>query len=174
MFVSASSADKSGGDDDDKCVPRAAVHKVIKDCAPNIRVSGEAKEFFVQCCNEFIHLLSSEANSVCEKQTKKLIHPDHIVSALENLGFGSYKANCRDAMETAQEELAQKRKKLSSKPSSNFSEEELRQQQEALFEQAREEQLQLEIEEWHRTQEISKEILRQKMEASRTEDDNYD
>lgn len=70
----------SGSEEDDKCVPRAAVYKMIKDCTPQIRVSGEAKEFFVQCCNEFIHRLSLQANGVCEQQAKKLIHPDHIVT----------------------------------------------------------------------------------------------
>jgi len=77
-------------------------------------------------------------------------------------------------MACAQEEWAQKRRRLSSKAASNFSEDELRQQQEVLFEQAREEQLMLEVEEWQRTQELSKDMLRQKMEANRTEDDNYD
>ena len=144
----------SGSEEDDKCVPRAAVYKMIKDCTPQIRVSGEAKEFFVQCCNEFIHRLSLQANGVCEQQAKKLIHPDHIVtgssfvslltsrnrgfsSALDNLGFSSYKTNCLNAMETAQEEMAQKRKKLHRKPTSIYTQEELRRQQEILFEQVR-------------------------------------
>lgn len=74
-----------GNEEDDKCVPRAAVYKMIKDCTPQIRVSGEAKEFFVQCCNEFIHRLSLQANGVCEQQAKKLIHPDHIVAGLISL-----------------------------------------------------------------------------------------
>ncbi len=140
----------SGSEEDDKCVPRAAVYKMIKDCTSQIRVSSEAKEFFVQCCNEFIHTLSLQANAVCEQQAKKLIHPDHIVTgktkfyfkkrlkiylALDNLGFGSYKTNCLNAMETAQEEMAQKRKKLHGKPTSIYTQEELRRQQELLFEQ---------------------------------------
>ena len=72
----------NGSEEDDKCVPRAAVYKMIKDCTPQIRVSGEAKEFFVQCCNEFIHTHSLQANAVCEQQAKKLIHPDHIVTGI--------------------------------------------------------------------------------------------
>ncbi|UJR34932.1 hypothetical protein I4U23_027708 [Adineta vaga] len=162
------------GEEDDKCVPRAAVYKMIKDCTPQIRVSGEAKEFFVQCCNEFIHTLALQANAVCERQAKKLIHPDHIVTALDNLGFNSYKTNCLNAMETAQEEMAQKRKKLHGKPTSIYSQEELRRQQELLFEQAREELQQLEEDDWAKTQELSKEVLRKKLEATRTDDDNYD
>jgi len=69
-----------GSEEDDKCVPRAAVYKMIKDCTPQLRVSGEAKEFFVQCCNEFIHTFALQANAVCEQQAKKLIHPDHIIT----------------------------------------------------------------------------------------------
>lgn len=40
-------------------------------------------------------------------------------------------------METAQEEIAQKRKKLHGKPTSIYTQEELRRQQELLFEQVR-------------------------------------
>ena len=32
---------------------------------------------------EFIHLISSEANEICEKESKKTIAPEHIISALE-------------------------------------------------------------------------------------------
>ncbi len=75
-----SSSNNVSNEEDDKCVPRAAVYKMIKDCTQHIRVSSEAKEFFVQCCNEFIHTLALQANTVCEQQTKKLVHPDHIVT----------------------------------------------------------------------------------------------
>jgi hypothetical protein len=40
-------------------------------------------------------------------------------------------------METAQEEMAQKRKKLHGKPASIYTQEELRRQQELLFEQVK-------------------------------------
>ena len=32
---------------------------------------------------EFIHLISSEANEICEKESKKTIAPEHIISALK-------------------------------------------------------------------------------------------
>lgn len=88
--------------------------------------------------------------------------------------------------------MAQKRKKLHGKPTSIYSQEELRRQQELLFEQvrvtrslcigersmssfqAREELQQLEEDDWAKTQELSKEVLRKKLEATRTDDDNYD
>jgi hypothetical protein len=39
---------------------------------------------------EFIHLLASEANEICEKTTKKTIAAEHILAALKNLGFEHY------------------------------------------------------------------------------------
>jgi len=36
---------------------------------------------------EFIHLISSEANDICEGDNKKTIAPEHIITALEVLPF---------------------------------------------------------------------------------------
>jgi len=32
---------------------------------------------------EFIHLVSSESNDVCEKESRKTISPDHVLTALK-------------------------------------------------------------------------------------------
>lgn len=39
---------------------------------------------------EFIHLIASEANDICDKEAKKTIAGEHIVSALRELGFEEY------------------------------------------------------------------------------------
>ena len=39
---------------------------------------------------EFIHLLASEASEISEKQQKKVISPEHVVDALQTLGFHEY------------------------------------------------------------------------------------
>ena len=52
-----------------------------------VRVSNEARELIVTCCNEFIHLVSSEANEICNKNTKKTIMPEHVLN-------GKYKTVC--------------------------------------------------------------------------------
>ena len=36
-------------------------------------------------CEEFIHLISSEANEICEQESKKTIAPEHIITALKVL-----------------------------------------------------------------------------------------
>ena len=66
--------------EDDLSVPRAALNKMIKELLPNIRVANDARELILNCCTEFIHLISSEANEACAKQNKKTISPDHILN----------------------------------------------------------------------------------------------
>lgn len=39
---------------------------------------------------EFIHLISTEANEISEKQKKVTITGEHIVTCLQNLGFENY------------------------------------------------------------------------------------
>ncbi|KAL3623919.1 Down-regulator of transcription 1 [Castilleja foliolosa] len=39
---------------------------------------------------EFINLISSESNEVCNREDKRTIAPEHVLKALEVLGFGEY------------------------------------------------------------------------------------
>lgn len=139
--------------DDDLCIPRSAMYKLVKELVPQVRLSGEAKDLIVTACNEFIHLLASESNNVCEKQSKKLILPDHVLLALDNLGFGEYKEDCVEVMKQMQEEV-DKRKKLRHKlERPGIPEEELMRQQNLLFAEARKQQQMMEnAEEWSRVQ----------------------
>lgn len=65
--------------DDELTIPRAAMNKMIKELLPNVRVANEARELILNCCTEFIHLLSSEANEICNQQQKKTINAEHIL-----------------------------------------------------------------------------------------------
>lgn len=42
-------------------------------------VANETRELIINCCNEFIHLIASESNEVCNTQTKKTIAPEHVL-----------------------------------------------------------------------------------------------
>lgn len=70
-------------DEDELSIPRAALNKMIKELIPNIRVANDARELILNCCTEFIHLVSSEANEICNKQSKKTISPEHIIAGNE-------------------------------------------------------------------------------------------
>ena len=86
-----------GGKDDDKLnIPRTALNKMTKELVPNIRIANDSRELILNCCTEFIHLLSSEANDICNKQQKKTISPEHILA-----GMSVYNHNYTKALKRA-------------------------------------------------------------------------
>ena len=56
----------------------------------NITFARDARELLIECCVEFITLISSEANEIAEKEQKKTIAIEHIDRALKDLGFPEY------------------------------------------------------------------------------------
>ena len=50
----------------------------------------ETRDLLIECCVEFITMISSEANEIAEKDAKKTIACEHINKALEELGYGTY------------------------------------------------------------------------------------
>ena len=58
----------------------------------------DTRDLLIECCVEFIQLVSSEANDTCEKDSKKTIAPDHVVKALNDLGFGKYTSDVQDVL----------------------------------------------------------------------------
>lgn len=62
-----------------------------------VSFSKEARDLLIECCVEFITLISSEANEISEKEAKKTIACDHITKALEQLGFSDYVPAVLDA-----------------------------------------------------------------------------
>ena len=83
--------------DDELTIPRAAMNKMIKELLPNIRVANEARELVLNCCTEFIHLISSESNDICNQQQKKTISAEHVLVALEKLGYGDFRKDAEEA-----------------------------------------------------------------------------
>jgi hypothetical protein len=50
----------------------------------------DSRDLLIECCVEFITLISSEANEIAEKDAKKTIACEHVKQALEELDFGAY------------------------------------------------------------------------------------
>ena len=47
--------------DDEVSLPKSTLQKAIKDLLPaDMRVAGDAVDLLVQCCNEFVHLVSTQ------------------------------------------------------------------------------------------------------------------
>ena len=99
------------------------MNKLIKEIVPNIRVSNEARDLLLNCCSgqrerererereiclftEFIHLLASEASEISEKQHKKVMSPEHIIEALEALGFTDYVEDVKEVFKEYKEQAS--------------------------------------------------------------------
>ena len=55
-----------------------------------ITFARDARDLLIDCCVEFITLISSEANEIAEREAKKTIATEHIDKALKELGFPEY------------------------------------------------------------------------------------
>lgn len=120
--------------DDELSLPKATVSKMISELLPNeVTCSKETRDLIIECCVEFIHLISSEANEICEQESKKTIAPDHIITALKKLGFEDFTTEVEDVLKDHKKLVKDREKKVSKLEQSGLTEEELLAQQEALF-----------------------------------------
>ncbi|KAL5508320.1 NCB2 [Sanghuangporus vaninii] len=120
--------------DDELSLPKATVAKMISELLPNdVSCAKETRDLIIECCVEFIHLISSEANEICEQESKKTIAPDHIIRALKLLGFEEFTAEVEDVLKDHKKLVKDREKKVSKLEQSGLTEEELLAQQEALF-----------------------------------------
>ncbi|KZF21250.1 putative CBF/NF-Y family transcription factor [Xylona heveae TC161] len=132
-------SDREFGGNEDLSLPKATVQKIITEILPassGLTFAKDARDLLIECCVEFITLVSSEANEISEKEAKKTIACEHVTKALEELGFQDY---VQDVLEVANEHKEQQKtreKKQSKMEQSGLSEEELLRQQQELFRSA--------------------------------------
>jgi histone H3/H4 len=78
---------------DDLSLPKATVQKIINEILahdPGVSFARDTRDLLIECCVEFITLVSSEANDIAEKEAKKTIACEHVTTALEQLGWPDY------------------------------------------------------------------------------------
>lgn len=135
---------------------------------PTIRVANDSRELILNCCTEFIHLISSEANEVCNQRNKKTINAEHVLEALDRLGsiiqlyvfilrvcliyfiagFKDYKNDAEAVLNDCKAVAAKRRRQSTRLENLGIPEEELLRQQQELFAKAREEQAAAEQAQW--------------------------
>ncbi|XP_029124350.1 protein Dr1 homolog isoform X2 [Elaeis guineensis] len=114
----------------------ATMFKIIKEMLPpDVRVARDAQDLLVECCVEFINLVSSESNEVCSREEKRTIAPEHVLKALEVLGFGEYVEEVYAAYE--QHKLDTLDSPKGGKSSIEMTEEEALAEQQRMFAEAR-------------------------------------
>lgn len=116
----------------------ATVQKIIGEVLPSdLTFSKEARDVVIECCIEFIMILSDQSNEIAEQEAKKTIASDHVIKALQELGFNDYIAPIEQALVEHRESVKGRERKNNKFQNSGFTEEELLRQQEELFRQSR-------------------------------------
>ncbi|KAH7442368.1 hypothetical protein KP509_03G085200 [Ceratopteris richardii] len=126
---------------EDVSLPKATMTKIIKEMLPrHVRVARDAQDLLVECCVEFINLISSESNEICSKEEKRTIAPEHVMKALEVLGFGDYLEEVHMALEEHRRETLDSPKGGGrwGKDGMGMTEEEAVAEQQRMFAEARE------------------------------------
>ena len=95
--------------------------------------SKDTRDLLIESCVEFSHLLSSEANEVCEKDSKQTIVPEHVLKALDDLSFPAVIEEAKSVLSEHKAAQKDRERKTTRMEQSGLSEEELHRQQELLF-----------------------------------------
>jgi len=119
--------------DEDLSLPKATVQKLITELLPqDVVCAKDTRDLIIDCCVEFIHMISTEANEICEAESKKTIAPEHIVNALKRLGFESFLGDVEEVLKD-HKQMQKEREKKSSKFPTGLTQEELERKQEELI-----------------------------------------
>lgn len=77
--------------DSDVSLPKSTMLKIIKERLPaDMKLAADAGETMIRCCDEFVQMLSSTANEISDKEGRTTILPEHVLKAVEQLGFDSF------------------------------------------------------------------------------------
>jgi down-regulator of transcription 1 len=120
-------------------ISTATVGKIITEILasdPGTAFARETRDLLIECCVEFIQLLSSEANEIAENEAKKTIACEHVTAALSKLGYGEYVDEVKKVAADHKVQQVNREKKQSKIEQSGLTEEELIRQQQELFKSA--------------------------------------
>ncbi|KAF2097263.1 histone-fold-containing protein [Rhizodiscina lignyota] len=133
-------SDREGyGGNDDLSLPKATVQKIITEILSNdsgVAFAREARDLLIDCCLEFVQMVSSQANEIAEKEAKKTIACEHVTGALDELGFSDYIPELLKVAQEYKVQQAGRERKQDKIAQSGMTEEELIRQQEELFRSA--------------------------------------
>ncbi|XP_020680220.1 nuclear transcription factor Y subunit B isoform X1 [Dendrobium catenatum] len=75
----------------DRFLPVANISRIMKKALPaNGKIAKDAKETTQECVSEFISFITSEASEKCQREKRKTINGDDLLSAMATLGFEEY------------------------------------------------------------------------------------
>ncbi|KAJ9645898.1 negative cofactor 2 transcription regulator complex subunit ncb2 [Coniosporium tulheliwenetii] len=119
----------------------ATVDKIVKEILqnePGMTFGKDTRDLLIECCVEFLTLVSSESNEIAEKDAKKTIGYEHVKQALEDLGFGDMVPHIAQVASEFKDTQAKRERKQTKIEQSGMTEEELVRMQQELFRSATE------------------------------------
>ncbi|DBA74152.1 TPA: Down-regulator of transcription 1 [Trebouxia sp. C0004] len=127
----------------DVALPRSTMAQKIREAFPSeLRVAGTTMDLMIECCTEFIQLVTSEANEICAADSKATMNPEHIIKALQQLEFSEFEDELTELLEQFKQENKdagkQKRERKKRKDDGSLTEAEAIALQQQLFNQAKE------------------------------------
>lgn len=91
-------------------LPNAIVARLIKEALPeNINVSKDARLAISKAASVFIIYLSSAATAEAKKEKHKMISPNNVFGALEEIEFESFIEPVKEALEAFQKKTKDKK-----------------------------------------------------------------
>jgi histone H3/H4 len=72
-------------------MPIANVIRIMRRVLPaHAKISDDAKETIQECVSEYISFITGEANARCQREQRKTINAEDVLSAMSRLGFDDY------------------------------------------------------------------------------------
>lgn len=126
----------------DGSLPKSTLEKYVKDALTNeCKLAKPAMDLVVDCCNEFVLMITAKANEISEREHKNSINPEHVIQALKELEFDAYLDEVNDAFEAFKDDRKavkqQKQESKKNKQGVQLTQEELIELQNKLFAEAR-------------------------------------
>lgn len=123
----------------DAKLPKASIDRIVQSALPaGMSIAKDLRPVLLEYGVSFVQYISIGAYDMCEKKKKKTITPEHIMQTLSKFGFDGYVKECEATLGEYQN-LAKKRpSKRNPLLNSRYTMEELLDQQEAAFRNARE------------------------------------
>lgn len=129
---------KQKNTEEDLSLPKTTIDRIIltyngnRKCYPR-----ETKNFIAHCALNFVHMLTGQANEICEKEKKKTLTHYHVFAALKDLGFDKYLDECNDVYKEQIKKAGKKPSKINKFKESGLTLAQLEEQQKKLFESAK-------------------------------------
>lgn len=92
--------------DNDVSLPRSTIAQKIREAFPSeMRVAGATMDLLIDCCTEFVQLVTSEANDICSKESKATMNPEQIIQALQQLEFPEFEDELLQLLQQFRQEI---------------------------------------------------------------------